>query len=66
MRKTKTIEVSGEELIAAFLDMTTSEFIKSGIKTDSENIEWDIKEEGDYDRGTYKRYVTGLTITIEE
>ena len=66
MRKTKTIEVSGEELIAAFLDMTTSEFIKSGIKTDSPNIKWNIKEEGDYDRGTRKRYVTGLTIIIDE
>lgn len=66
MKRTKVIEVSGDELISFCLDMTVSEFRKSGLKTDSDNITWHIKNTGDPDRGTFNEFVEKLVIEIEE
>ena len=63
MKVTKTIVISNSEILEYFISLSedcTIQDAKDIIK--KAQIEYDIKESGDYDRGTYKRELKEITI----
>lgn len=66
MTTTKTIKISGQEILEYYIsvseDCTISE-ARDIIKT--ANIFYDIKETGDFDRGTYERSLKEIKISYE-
>ena len=70
MIKTTKIEVTGEEILSMVLGlatgMTVEEFRNSGISIKSSNVRWEIKSEGDYDKGNYIEFLDKVIVEINE
>lgn len=65
----RNIYVSGEEIIKNYLCKAIGihrDQYEEFIKEDSFEVRWDIKETGDHDKGTYKRELKELIITLKE
>ena len=65
IQTSKILRVSGQRIVKDYvcehLGLTDADYDKIEPK-----VFWDIKESGDHDRGTYKRELKELRITIEE
>ena len=64
MITTKTIKITGQEILEYYVSVSedcTVQEVRDILK--NADINWGIIEEGDFDRGTYKRFLKEIKIS---
>jgi hypothetical protein len=65
MTTTKTIKITGKEILEYYVSVSEECTIMEARDLISKAlIDWNIKESGDYDRGTHRQWLEDVEVTL--